>query len=64
VGDSDRPSAAEVQAFHHALDRGRFPHVADWAALGSIDREAEFALGLDFIVGGVERLVCTQVAAR
>jgi len=64
VGDSDRPPATEVQAFHHALDRSRFPHVADRAALGSVDREAEFALGLDFIVDGVERLVCSQVAAR
>lgn len=64
VGDSDRPPAADVQAFHHALDRGRFPNVADRAALGTIDREAEFALGLDFIIDGVDQLVCAQVATR
>ena len=64
VGDGDRPSAQEMQAFHHALDRRRFPHVADRAALATIDREAEFALGLDFIVDGVERLVRSMVPTR
>jgi hypothetical protein len=37
--------------------------VADRAALGTIDREAEFALGLDFIVAGVERLMRSMVTA-
>lgn len=64
VGDSDRPTAQEVQAFHHSLDHHRFPNVADRAALASIDRDAEFALGLDFIVAGVERLVGSRVGAR
>jgi AcrR family transcriptional regulator len=64
VGDSDRPSAHELQAFHHALDRGRFPHVADRAALATLDRNAEFALGLDFIVDGVEQLVRSMLATR
>jgi len=64
VGDSDRPSAQELQAFHHALDRARFPNVADRAAMGTINRDAEFALGLDFIVAGVERLVRSTVGAR
>jgi AcrR family transcriptional regulator len=64
VGDGDRPSTHEVQAFHHTLDRTRFPNVADRTALGAIDRDAEFALGLDFIVAGVERLVRSPVGAH
>jgi AcrR family transcriptional regulator len=64
VGDSERPTAQEMQAFHHTLDRNRFPHVADRADLGTIDRDAEFALGLDFIVDGVERLVRSSLATR
>jgi AcrR family transcriptional regulator len=61
VGDGERLPAHEMQAFHHALDRNRFPHVADRTAIGVIDRDAEFALGLDFIVAGVERLVRSVV---
>jgi AcrR family transcriptional regulator len=64
VGDSDRPAAHEVPSFHSGLDRTRFPHVAERAARGAIDRTAEFSLGLDFIVQGVERLVQMTLPAR
>ncbi|HZA75968.1 MAG TPA: TetR/AcrR family transcriptional regulator C-terminal domain-containing protein [Acidimicrobiales bacterium] len=49
------------------LDLQRFPHLADMAALGAMtpDRyDAEFELGLDFIVGGIERLLAEARTRR
>lgn len=57
VGDGhDRP-IDDFDAFHRSLDRDRFPNVAARVALGTPDRDAEYALGLDFIVAGIERMV-------
>lgn len=57
VGDGhDRP-IDDFDTFYRSLDRSRFPNVAARVDLGAPDRDAEYALGLDFIVAGIERMV-------
>jgi AcrR family transcriptional regulator len=64
VGELDGHSEDEAAAFERSLDAGRFPNVAERCALGPLDRDASFDLGLDFIVAGVERLMDLALAAR
>ena len=63
VGELDGHSEDEAAAFERSLDAGRFPNVAERCALGPLDRDASFDLGLDFIVAGVERLMDLALAA-
>lgn len=47
----------ELAEFRQRLDPERFSNVADCCALGPLDRDASFALGLGFVVAGVERMM-------
>lgn len=63
VGTADRRSLVETATGEQPIDRGRFPNVADLAELGPADRDAEYALGLGFVIAGVERMASTPVTA-
>jgi TetR/AcrR family tetracycline transcriptional repressor len=43
----------------HAVDRARFPNVGTVQETHPPDPDAEFELGLDFIIAGIERLLTT-----
>jgi hypothetical protein len=63
VGDSERPSAQELQAFHRPRPRPvppRGPTGPPWAPSTATPSSPR----LDFIVDGVERLVRSAVGAR
>jgi AcrR family transcriptional regulator len=56
VGDELRPRpSAPVEPPH--IDARRFPHLAGIMGLKPTDYEAEFELGLDFIIAGIEQLL-------
>lgn len=63
VGDAERRPLVEIEALHRPIDRNRFPNVAERADLGPADRDAEYALGLEFIVAGIERVASTPIGA-
>ena len=46
------------------LDPARFPHVAEIQTMNPAEYGAAFELGLDFIVGGIERLLADESARR
>jgi TetR/AcrR family tetracycline transcriptional repressor len=49
---------------HRSIDSARFPNIAERCTLGPLDRDASFALGLDFTVAGVEGLMHSVLATR
>jgi AcrR family transcriptional regulator len=48
----------------HVLDLRRFPNLADLGKMTPAEYDAEFELGLDFIVAGVEALLVASPAKR
>lgn len=63
VGSADRRPFLEIEALHEPIDRRRFPNVAGRAQLGPADSDAEYLLGLQFILAGIERLTGEPVDA-
>lgn len=63
VGDGYERPIDDFEAFHRSLDRGRYPNVVARSAHGPPNRDKEFALGLDFIVAGIEQLINDVVVA-
>jgi AcrR family transcriptional regulator len=61
VGDELRPRPpAPVE--RPRIDGRRFPHLAGIMALKPTDYDAEFELGMDFIIAGIERLLTDSPA--
>ena len=63
-GDGAGAGAPPVAGPALAIDPARFPNVAERCKLGPLDRDASFALGLDFVVAGIDQLVGSDLAAR
>ena len=62
VGDELR-AAAPAPTVGRSIDGDRFPRLAALGEMKPTDYDQEFELGLDFIVGGIERLLAeTRVA--
>ena len=67
VGDPARseaggsPPGSRSDAVRGTIDPARFPRLAAIGEMKPADYDRQFALGLDFIVGGMERLLAAQL---
>ncbi|HEX6424760.1 MAG TPA: TetR/AcrR family transcriptional regulator C-terminal domain-containing protein [Acidimicrobiales bacterium] len=63
VGDEVR-SGTPPAPLTGAVDPERFPHLAAVGEMKPTDFDQEFELGVDFIIGGIERLLAEECADR
>lgn len=57
VSDAEPRPVDEVRAMQRRLDPARYPHVRTRERIAVPDPDAEFSLGMDLIIAGIERLL-------